>query len=34
VSALAFTPKREQPDSAPDVLNTNSHSQYYSLQRS
>jgi len=45
VSALAFTPSlftlewthppnREQPDGAADLLNTNNHSQYYSLQRS
>jgi len=27
-------PTREQPDGAADLLNTNSHSQYYSLQRS
>jgi len=27
-------PNREQPDGAADLLNTNSHSQYYSLQRS
>jgi len=45
VSALAFTPSlftlewthppnREQPAGTADLLNTNSHSQYYSLQRS
>jgi len=27
-------PNREQLDGAADLLNTNSHSQYYSLQRS